>query len=113
MEQNQEKKQDKTYPLVIVFYLDREMMQRQEIIRPFADSINNMINVKNFNAMALFLPTYGEERVECINPIITPKEEMDKIEKLIEEIKSSFNINEKLEGVPDEDIIIEKDEEQA
>lgn len=112
MEQNQEKKQDKTYPLVIVFYLDREMMQRQEIIQPFADSINNMINVKNFNAMALFLPTDGEERVECINPIITPKEEMDKIEKLIEEIKSSFNINEKLEGVPDEDIIIEKEEEQ-
>lgn len=104
-------KNEKSYPLVLVFYLDREMMQRQEIIRPFADSINHMINVKNFNAMALFLPTDGEERVECINPIITPKEEMDKIEKLIEEIKTSFSINEKLDGISDEEITIDNNEQ--
>jgi hypothetical protein len=80
------------HPLIIVFYLDREMMQNQQITNTFTESINHMINVKKLNMLAFFLPTDGEERVECINPVIASKDEMDKIGKIIEDIKNTFDI---------------------
>jgi hypothetical protein len=100
----------KQHPLVIVFYLDREMMKQKEILQPFAGSINQMISQKKLNAIAFFLPTDGEERVECINPVVTPKVEMDKIEKIISEIKTQFSVGEKFENIPNEDIELDKDE---
>lgn len=101
--------EEKSYPLVLVFYLDREMMKQKDILQPFASSVNNIINIKKFNAMAFFLPTDGEERVECINPLIAPKEEMEKINKLITDIEKTFSVGEKFDNVPDEDIIIDEE----
>jgi hypothetical protein len=102
-----EETQEKKYPLILVFYLDREMMKQREILQPFASSVNNMINIKNFNAMAFFLPTDGEERVECINPLTVPKDEMEKINKMVEEIRTQFSIGEKFDNIPDEDITLD------
>lgn len=87
---------EKTYPLIIVFYLDRAMMQ-SDIMRPFADSMNDVIAKKNANAIALFIPTDGEERVECINPVIVAEADMSKINQMIEDIKKSFAINEEID----------------
>lgn len=84
------------HPLVLVFYLDREIMRQQEIIQPFAESINQMINIKQLNALALFLPTDTEERVECINPVIASEEQINNITKLISEIEKNFSIGGKL-----------------
>lgn len=84
---------EKGYPLIIVFYLDRAMMQ-SDIMQPFAESINDVIAKKEANAIALFLPTDGEERVECINPTIITEPDMVKINKMIEDIKKNFALNE-------------------
>lgn len=92
----------KQHPLVLVFYLDREMMQNPEILKPFAESINHMINYKNMNAIALFMPTDGEERVECLNPVVIPKVEMDKITKMIEDISKQFGVGEDIADLPEE-----------
>jgi hypothetical protein len=91
------------YPLIIVFYLDAEMMQVKEIIQPFADSVNTMLAHKNANAMAFFIPTKGQERVECINPLIVAEADMAKINAMVEDIKKSFAIGEDI-NVEDEDI---------
>jgi len=91
------------YPLIIVFYLDAEMMQVKEIIQPFADSVNTLLAHKNANAMAFFIPTKGEERVECINPSIIAEADMVKINEMVEDIKKSFAIGEDLTDL-DEDI---------
>lgn len=80
------------YPLLIVFYLDREMMKNGKIIGPFAESVNAALTERNANAMAFFLPTDSEERVECINPIQVEETEMEKINKIIEDIKTNFDI---------------------
>jgi hypothetical protein len=93
-------KSEKQYPLVMVFYLDREMMKNQELTQTFAGSVNELIRVKNFNAIAFFLPTDGEERIECINPVIAPKAQMEKINKLIKDISSSFGIGEEVDETP-------------
>tara|TARA_R100000541_G_scaffold16718_1_gene26342 strand:+ start:40 stop:369 length:330 start_codon:yes stop_codon:yes gene_type:complete len=78
-------------PLFLVFYLDREMMQ-SEMMQGFADQVNNALVQKDANAMAFFIPTDGEERIECINPALVEKTEMGKINKIIEDIKNSFDI---------------------
>lgn len=87
---------EKNYPLIIVFYLDRGMMQ-SDIMRPFADSINDILAKKAANAIALFIPTDGEERVECINPTIVSEADMIKVNRMIEDIKKSFAISEELD----------------
>lgn len=83
---------ENNYPLILVFYLDAEMMKIKEIIQPFAESVNYMLSEKNANAMAFFIPTKGEERVECINPTIIAEPDMDKINQMVEDIKRQFSI---------------------
>ena len=94
---------EKEHPLIIVFYLDSEMMKIKNIIQPFVESVDNMIKQKESNVMTFFLPTKGEERVECINPKIVDKADMDKIYKMIEEIKETFSIGVEL-PIDDKDI---------
>jgi len=96
---------EKVYPMVLVFYLDREMMKNQEITQAFAESVNELINVKNFNAIAFFLPTDGEERIECINPLIAPKEKMEQIDKMIKDISKNFGIGEEITFTEVESVI--------
>jgi hypothetical protein len=91
------------YPLIIVFYLDADMMKMPEIIQPFAESVNNLLAHKNANALAFFLPTKGEERIECINPLVVAEADMEKINKMVEEIKESFAVGLDID-VADEDI---------
>jgi hypothetical protein len=83
---------ENNHPLILVFYLDAEMMQNQQIIQPFAESVNHMIEQKNSNMMAFFLPTTGEERVECINPVMLSEPDMEKVQQMIKEIQEQFSV---------------------
>jgi len=94
------------YPLVIVFYLDADMMKIKEIIQPFVESVNHMLKVKDANAMAFFLPTKGEERVECINPVIMKEADMEKVNKIIEDIKYNFSVGVDV-GIDEEEISLD------
>lgn len=88
---------EKNYPLIIVFYLDGEMMKQKEIITPFVEAVNNMLHQKNANALAFFLPTAGEERIECINPVIIKEADMEKINAIVEDIKTNFSVAAEME----------------
>jgi hypothetical protein len=94
---------EKTYPLIIVFYLDGEMMKQKEIITPFVEAVNNMLHQKNANALAFFLPTAGEERIECVSPVIVKEADMDKINTIIEDIKTNFSVAAEMELPIEED----------
>ena len=83
---------ENNHPLILVFYLDAEMMRNQQIIQPFAESVNFMIEQKNANMMAFFMPTTGEERVECINPVMLSEPDMVKVEQMIKEIQENFSV---------------------
>jgi len=84
---------EKGYPLIIVFYLDGEMMRNPEIIRPFAESVNQMLAYKEANALAFFIPTNGEERVECINPVIMKEADMERVNKIVGDIQKNFIVD--------------------
>lgn len=96
---------EKQNPLILVFYLQ---MEDQRIIQPFIESVNDMIIQKNANIMAFFVPTDGEERIECLNPVTLKENDMDKINKMIEDIKQSFSIGAEM-SIPDEDIILDNE----
>ncbi len=83
-------------PLILVFYIDRETLQNQQLVKVFTESVNDMIAQKEMNAVAFFLPTDTEERIECINPIVVPRDEMDRINKIITDISNEFSVGGKL-----------------
>ena len=83
---------EKKHPLLIVFYLDREMMMNPDIVKPFADSVNDALAQRKANAMAFFMPTDGEERIECINPVQVAETEMENINKIIEDLTKNFDV---------------------
>lgn len=91
------------HPLILVFYLEKEAMSNQLMIKPFVESINQMIYEKKANVMAFFIPTNGNPRVECINPSIVSEADMSKINKMVEDIKKSFSIGEDI-NIEDDDI---------
>ena len=80
---------DSKYPLVLVFYLDRELLQNQQIATEFTNSVDMMIKQKGYNVMAFFLPTDGEERIECVSHV--PERLEQDFEKLINDIKNNFS----------------------
>jgi len=103
-------------PLLIVFYLDREMMSNPDIIQPFAESVNQAITQREANAMAFFIPTDGEERIECINPIQVEETEMERINGIIGDIVKNFDIGQgadKGKNNPDSEIDIDTPSEEA
>ena len=80
----------KETPLILVFYIEESEMS--ENIKPFVNSINDIITQKEANIIALFLSTKGESRVECVNPSIIAEADMVKINQMVEDIKTSFAI---------------------
>lgn len=86
-------KEIKESPLVLVFYLNRDLMGVPEIIGPYTESINHMINEKELNVLSFFIPTDGEERIDCINPKIIDIPTQQRVDKLINDIEINFKFN--------------------
>mgnify|MGYP003644409735 CR=1 FL=1 len=85
---------EKTTPTTLVFYLDRELMTNADIFIPYSEFINELLASKSDNMIAIFIPTDGEERVECINPVMYKEPNMDKFNKIIDDIKANFQLGE-------------------
>ena len=99
---------DKNFPLILVFYLDRELMSNPDIIKPFSDSVNDALARRRANAIAFFLPTDGEERIDCINPVMVKDAEMSEINKMVEDIKKAFSVGDD-SSLPEIEITPQKD----
>ena len=79
-------------PLILVFYLDRELLSNKEIVKAFSDNLNEIFDSKGANIISLFMPADGAEKVECINPIMVSEEKYDEINNLVSQIKSNFGL---------------------
>jgi len=88
-------------PMVLVFYMDRQLFipegDQPPMIQLLSTTIDQVFEKKNMNAVAFFLPTNTEERIECINPAIVPVDAMEKINKMVKDIQDQFSIGGKLE----------------
>lgn len=105
---------DKQYPLILALYYDRSLMDAPEILHGMAEGINRQLAAKEANAMAFFLPTDGEERIECINPIQVEETEMSRINEIVEDIAKHYDVGQGAdEGKddPDNEVEIERESE--
>jgi len=86
-------KMDQDIPMspILVFYLNRDLFTvDRSLLNGYTTQINDYLNgdVKLF-----FFPTDGDERVECINPVLIKEDdEYRKLINMIEDVKTKFSI---------------------
>ena len=76
----------------LAFYLERGMMTNPDVIQPFVDSVNDGIAQRDANTIAFFIPTDREPRIKCINPLQVAEADMEKINKIVEDLTKNFDI---------------------
>jgi hypothetical protein len=81
-----------THPLILVFYIDRETLINREIIKPLAESIDETIKLRGYNIISFFLPTDGEEKIECLNPVLIDESKMDQVNRIVSDIQTTFSL---------------------
>ena len=78
-------------PLFLVFYLSRDLFTNKQLVAAYGDNVKKYLDEKGDNVRLFFMPTDGEEKIVCINPLyIETKDEYDKINTLIEELESQL-----------------------
>lgn len=77
--------------LTIVFYIDVRSLESQDQISDYIGKISKRAT-SSLKGEQIFIPIYGETRVECINPIyITDSELIKKHERLMAELHEHLN----------------------
>jgi len=80
-------------PLILVFYLHESNFVNQEAIKLYSENVKNYFDENGDNVRLFFMPTSGEERITCINPVyITEKTEIEKLNTLTEEVEKLFQV---------------------
>ena len=85
-------KPSKEHPLILVCYIDKYTFRESEIMAQMTESFNTVLADKEANAIAFFVPTDDNERIECINPTLTTDDQSNRINSMIDEISKSFDI---------------------
>ena len=76
-------KENEKDTLLLVFYLHSSTFETPEIVEAYTDGVKAGMAKVGFKGMYFFLPTEGEDRIDCINPrLVTEKEFADTKEKL-------------------------------
>lgn len=80
-------------PLFLVFYLGSHLFNDKMLLSEYAKSIQSYLESRGDNVRMFFLPTDGEEKIECINPkYIQESKDLEILEKMIEDIKTKFDV---------------------
>ena len=88
-------------PLILVFYLGMEEMG-EEVVNITVNNVKKL--TRDYNIITFFLPCkLGEEKVECLNPVMYKKGELDKLNTLIKKIDNNF-FNPKVVSLDDESV---------
>ena len=69
------------------------MLSNTQLAKEYVDSVNEMILNKGYNVMAFFMPTDGDDRLECLNPLLMTEEMKQDVYPILEDIQKSFDIN--------------------
>lgn len=101
------------YPLITVFYIDKTYLTNS-FLTSYSTMVNDIIMEKDANVLAFFVPTDGESRIECINPIMVKEADMERINKIVEDLAKNFDIGQGADkGKNDDDAhrLIARDDE--
>jgi len=80
-------------PLILVFYLDKNLFSNREMIATYGENVRQYLENKGDDVRLFFLPTEGEEKISCINPVyIDEQKDFDRLQDLIEDLTNKFQI---------------------
>jgi len=80
-------------PLILVFYLDKNLFSNREMIATYGENVRQYLENKGDDVRLFFLPTDGEEKITCINPVyIDEQKDFDRLQDLIEDLTNKFQI---------------------
>lgn len=99
-------------PLILVFYIFRDVLSNPEIREQYSKSVEEYFNHKGDDVRIFFIPTDTEERLECVNPkFIDDKNTYEQLVKDLEEVKLKFDIgvDNGFNDITDLDIIGDED----
>ena len=82
----------KEQPLILVFYMFRETLVETKLMEMVTENVENLLNKKGVNAAVLYVPTEEYERIECINPVIATEAQMERINKIIDDVAKATDI---------------------
>ncbi len=81
-------------PLFLIFYLDSTMFAQREAVQAYGENVKRYLDEKGDNVRLFFMPTKDKERIECINPLyIEDKNEVEKLNKLVENLEGQFQLD--------------------
>ena len=80
-------------PLILVFYIDRDTLSRSKIRETYMSGVSKYFDDLKIQSAIFFMPTTGDERIECINPkYIEDKNEIEKLKKVLVDVERIFQI---------------------
>ena len=81
-------------PLILVFYLNEEMFKGDnKMVREYGENVKYYLDSKGDDVRLFFMPTSGDERIECINPVhISDKKELEKLNELTSNLEKLFHV---------------------
>jgi len=88
------KSQNNKYtPLILVFYLQRDLFGNREMIETYGESVRKYLENKGDDVRLFFIPTDDKEEIKCINPVyIDDNNELDRLNDIIEDISNKFQV---------------------
>jgi hypothetical protein len=86
--------QNRNYsPLILVFYLQSELFSDRKTIAMYGETVREYLEKRGDDVRLFFLPTDGQERIECINPVyIDDETEFEKLNDMIEDLSNKFQV---------------------
>jgi hypothetical protein len=98
----QEIKKDE--PLILVFYLDRQLFTNKEMLELYSKQVKSYFDETGTDVRLFFMPTENNERIECINPVyIDNQNDHDKLLNLVDQLSLLFQVGVDNEALKDEE----------
>jgi len=80
-------------PLILVFYLDRPSFVEKELVKSYGENVKRYLEEQGDNVRLFFMPTDGEEKIVCINPLyIKDEDEFEKLNTLVHQLEEQFQV---------------------
>lgn len=80
-------------PLILVFYLDRQLFETPEIVEEMYKTINHQFTELGVFAIPYVLPTDDTVRIECLNPVTVSEPDMEKIKGMLDKLQKQLDMN--------------------
>jgi len=79
--------------LILVFYLDESNFSQQDLLKAYSENVKRYFDENGDNVRLFFIPTKGQEKIECVNPIyLTDRSEIDKLNDLTSKLEEMFQV---------------------